>query len=129
MAFDPKDTRNLVIALGLGAVAGAAIIQSHHDEHAKSQAEKDDPEGTEWICNIVWDLLDDWEPPDMECEDDYSEHLFRYTPLPSTPGLQDTHLFRIRPDRPMHEPTSLENDLTKNHGNLNVTVIVQPKHH
>jgi hypothetical protein len=55
MAFDPKDTRNLVIALGLGAAAGAAIIQSHHDEHAKSQAGKDDPEGTEWICNIVWD--------------------------------------------------------------------------
>jgi hypothetical protein len=78
MAFNPKDTRNLVIALGLGAAAGAAIIQSHHDEKAKSQAEKDDPEGTEWICDIVWDLLDDWEPPDMECEDDYTEHLFRY---------------------------------------------------
>ena len=42
MAFNPKDTRNLVIALGLGAVAGAAIIQSHHDEKARSQAEKDD---------------------------------------------------------------------------------------
>lgn len=78
MAFDPKDTRHLVIAVGLGAAAGAAVIQSHHDEKAKSQTEKDYPEGTEWICNIVWDLLDDWEPPDMEYEDDYTEHLFRY---------------------------------------------------
>jgi hypothetical protein len=53
VVLNPKDTRNLVIALGLGAAAGAAIIQSHHDEQAKSQAEKEDPEGTEWICNIV----------------------------------------------------------------------------
>ena len=67
MAFDPKDTRNLVIALGLGAAAGAAVIQSHHDE--KATAEKDGRERTEWICEIVWDLLDDWEPPDMECEE------------------------------------------------------------
>ena len=39
VAFDPKDTRNLVIALGLGAAAGAAIIQSHHDDASQSQAE------------------------------------------------------------------------------------------
>ena len=77
VAFDPESTRNLVIALGLGAAAGAAIIQSHHDEAAKSQAEKDDPEGTEWICDIVWDLLDAWEPPEMEYEDDYTDHLFQ----------------------------------------------------
>ena len=30
VAFDPKDTRNLVIALG--SARRAAIIQSHHDE-------------------------------------------------------------------------------------------------
>jgi hypothetical protein len=28
-----------------------------------------------------------------------------------------------------HNPTALENDLTKNHGALNVVVIVRPKHH
>ena len=59
-------------------LTGAAIIQSHHEEQAKSQAEKNDPEGTEWICNIVWDLVHDWRPPEMDCEDDYTEHLFRY---------------------------------------------------
>jgi hypothetical protein len=78
MAFDPEDFRKAVVALTLGGVAGAAIVQSHHDEAKKSRAEIDDPEGTEWICNIVWDLLDDWEPPDMDCEDDYTDHLFRY---------------------------------------------------
>lgn len=39
------------MALALGGIAGAAIIQSHHDEKQKSQAEKDDPEGVEWICD------------------------------------------------------------------------------
>lgn len=78
MAFDPKDSRNVVIALTLGGLAGAAIVQSHHEEAKKSRAERDDPEGTEWICDIVWDLLDDWHPPDLDCEDDYTEHLFRF---------------------------------------------------
>jgi hypothetical protein len=32
--FDPKDVRSLVVALGLGALGGAAIVQSHHDEAA-----------------------------------------------------------------------------------------------
>lgn len=78
MPFKPEDLRKAAIALTLGGIAGAAIVQSHHDEAKKSRAEKDDPEGTEWICDIVWDLLDEWEPPDMECEDDYTDHLFRY---------------------------------------------------
>lgn len=78
MAFNPEDFRKLVIALGLGGVAGAAIVQSHHDEAKKSSAEREDPEGTEWICDIVWDLLDDWQPPDMDREDDYTGHLFRF---------------------------------------------------
>lgn len=38
----------------------------------------DDPEGTEWICNIVWDLLKEWEPPEMECEDDYTDDLCEF---------------------------------------------------
>ena len=69
VAFDPKDTRNLVIALGLGAAAGAAIIQSHHDEAAKSQAEKDDEAGCEWLCDLIWDFLDHWESEPCESED------------------------------------------------------------
>ena len=66
------------MSLALGGIAGAAIIQSHHDEKRKSQAEKDDPEGVEWICGLVWDLLDDWEPPDYEREDDFTDDLFRF---------------------------------------------------
>ena len=77
MPFKPEDVRKAVIALTLGGIAGAAIVQSHHDEAKKSRAEKEDPEDTEWICDIVWDLLDDWEPPDMEREDNYMDHLFR----------------------------------------------------
>lgn len=70
MPFKPEDLRKAALALTLGGIAGAAIVQSHHDEAKKSRAEKEDPEGTEWICDIVWDLLDDWEPPGMDREDD-----------------------------------------------------------
>ena len=57
---------------------GQRFVQSHHDEAKKSRAEIEDPHGTEWICTIVWDLLDDWHPPDMDCEDDYTDHLFKF---------------------------------------------------
>jgi hypothetical protein len=77
MPFDDDDVKKVLIAL-LGAVGGAAILQRHHDEKRKSQAERNDPEGTEWICGIVWDLLDDWHPPDYDREDDYTEDLFRF---------------------------------------------------
>jgi hypothetical protein len=78
MPFDPKDTRNVAVSVALGSLAGAAIIQSHQDEKRKSQAEKDDPDGVEWICDLVWDLLDHWEPPDYEREDDYTDDLVQY---------------------------------------------------
>lgn len=78
MPFDPKDTRNLVIALGLGVAAGAAILESHHDENAKSEAETDDPEGCEWLSDLVWQLLDDWESEGCESEDDFTDDLVDY---------------------------------------------------
>lgn len=78
MPFNPDDVRKAVISLALGGLAGAAIIQSHHEEKRKSQAEKDDPEGVEWICGLVWDLLDDWEPPEYENEDDYTDDLVEF---------------------------------------------------
>lgn len=78
MPSDPKDARNVAVALALGGIAGAAIIQGHHDEKRKSQAERDDPSGVEWICNLVWDLLDDWEPTDYEREDDYTDDLVQF---------------------------------------------------
>jgi hypothetical protein len=78
MAFDPKEFRNFVIALGLGGLTGAAVIQSHHDEEAKSQAERDDPDGCEWLCDLIWDLLDDWEPDEFDSEDEYTDDLVEY---------------------------------------------------
>lgn len=78
MAFDPKDPRHFVIALGLSALGGAAIVQSHHEEAAKSQAEKEDPNGCEWLCNLIWDLLDDWEPEGFYSEDEYTDDLVDY---------------------------------------------------
>ncbi len=41
MPFDPECVRKVAVALALGGIAGAAVIQSHHDEKLKSQAEKD----------------------------------------------------------------------------------------
>jgi hypothetical protein len=78
MPSDPKDARNVAVALALGGIAGAAIIQGHEDEKRKSQAERDDPSGVEWICDLVWNLLDDWEPPDYEREDDYTDDLVQF---------------------------------------------------
>jgi len=68
----------VAVALTLGGLAGAAIIESHHDEKRKSNAEKDDPDGVEWICDLVWDLLDAWEPIDYEREDEYTEDLTQF---------------------------------------------------
>ncbi len=73
--FDPKDPRHLVIAIGLSALGGAAIVQSHHEEAAKSQAERDDADGCAWLCDLIWDLLDDWEPEDCDSEDEYTDDL------------------------------------------------------
>jgi hypothetical protein len=67
-----------VIALGLGGLAGAAIVQIHHDEAAKSEAEKDDPGGCEWLCDLIWNLLDDWAPEGCDSEDDYTDDLVDY---------------------------------------------------
>lgn len=78
MPFDSKDARSFVVALGLGAAAGAAIIQSHHDEEAKSQAERDDSSGCEWLCDLIWDLLMAWESEPCETEDDYTDDLAEY---------------------------------------------------
>lgn len=77
MPLDDDDIKKVLIA-GLGALAGAAILQSHHDEKHKSRAEKDDPEGTRWICELVWDLLDDWKPGEFDSEDDYTDDLFEF---------------------------------------------------
>lgn len=78
MPIDPGHGRSVAVAMALGGIAGAAIIHSHHDQKRKSQAEKDDPEGVEWICDLVWNLLDEWEPPEYKREDDYTDDLVQF---------------------------------------------------
>lgn len=51
--FDPKDPRHLVIALGLSALGGATTARSHHEEAAKNHAERDDPDGCPWLCDLI----------------------------------------------------------------------------
>ncbi len=98
MPFEPEDVRKIAVALALGGIAGAAIIQSHHDEKRRSQSEKDDPDGVEWICGLVWDLLDDCEPPDYEREDEYTDDLVQFLrdELSGERGDDDRHIRVIK---------------------------------
>ena len=57
---------------------GAPLLKNHYDEAKKSRAEKDDPEGVEWICDLIGDVLKDWTPRGYDTEDEYAEALFRY---------------------------------------------------
>jgi hypothetical protein len=59
--FCPDELQKLLA----GGLVGAALLERHHDEKRKSQSEKDDPEGVEWLCNLIGDLLEDWEPQDQ----------------------------------------------------------------
>ena len=77
MPLDQEDLNKLGCALA-GGLVGAALLQHHHDEAKKSLAEKDDPEGVEWLCELIGDLLDDWEPRHYDREDEYTEALYRY---------------------------------------------------
>jgi hypothetical protein len=77
MPFDDDDGKKVFIAL-VGALTGAAIVQNHYDEKRKSRAEREDPGGAQWICDLVWRLLDDWEPGDFPHEDDYTDDLFDF---------------------------------------------------
>src|SRR5271168_4264780 len=77
MPLDQEDLKKLGCALA-GGLVGAALLEHHRDEARKSRAEKDDPEGVEWLCNFIGDLLDDWEPRHHTTEDEYTEALYRY---------------------------------------------------
>jgi hypothetical protein len=57
MPFDDEGTKRLGCIL-LGGVIGAALVQNHHDESRKSRAEKDDPEGVEWLLLDFFRNLD-----------------------------------------------------------------------
>jgi hypothetical protein len=77
MPVDDENLKRLACLLGGGAL-GALLLKTHHDEARKSRAEKDDPHGVEWLCNLIGELLDNWEPRDYSTEDGYTEALYRY---------------------------------------------------
>jgi hypothetical protein len=61
-----------------GALAGAWWIKDQDNEAKQSQAERDDPDGVAEICAEIGPILDDWEPEDCDCEDDYVNNLHEY---------------------------------------------------
>lgn len=38
MPIDPIDARKVAVAMALGGIAGAAVVQSHHDQKRKDKA-------------------------------------------------------------------------------------------
>lgn len=77
MPVDEAGFRNFCL-VAAGGIVGAALVKGHYDETRKSQAEKDDPDGVKWLCDLVRDLLNDWRPREYPRENDYTRALFRY---------------------------------------------------
>jgi hypothetical protein len=77
MASNQPPLNHLIWATG-GALVGAWWIKNQTEESKKSRAEKEDAEGVEQVCGEIAEVLDAWEPDDLESEDDYTEDLFEY---------------------------------------------------
>lgn len=112
MPLDQDDLNKLGCAVA-GGLVGVALLQHHHDEAKKSRAEKDDPEGVKWLCNLIGDLLDDWEPRHYDREDDYTEVLYRYLSRELGDALEEDDpdvTLEIRPSTAYGVPDILIND-------------------
>jgi hypothetical protein len=78
MPIDDDWIRKLWPWLG-GAAVGALLPESHYyDDKRKSRAEREDPDGCRELCATVSEILDRWEPPGFEYEDEYTEDLFDF---------------------------------------------------
>jgi hypothetical protein len=77
MPVDDEHFKRSACVVGGGAL-GALLLKTHYDEAKKSRAEKDDPEGVEWICDLIGELLEDWAPRGYDTEDEYTRDLCRY---------------------------------------------------
>ncbi|HYM04921.1 MAG TPA: hypothetical protein VEU11_00035 [Terriglobales bacterium] len=77
MPTEQETLKHFAFAVG-GGTLGALLVKSHYDEAKKSRAEKEDPEGVEWICSLIDDLLEEWTPRSYETEDEYTKALYRY---------------------------------------------------
>jgi hypothetical protein len=94
-----------------GALAGAWWIKGQNNEAKKSQAERDDPDGVAEICAEIGLILDNWEPEECDCEDDYVNNLYEYlaaeTDDASESCVEDLYL---RPDTREGVPDVLIDD-------------------
>jgi hypothetical protein len=77
VSTEQEGLKRFAFALGGGAL-GALLVKNHFDEAKKSRAEIDDPEGVEWLCTLIEDLLENWTPRNYDTEDEYTEALYRY---------------------------------------------------
>ena len=44
----------------------------------KRQPERENPDGLAWLCDLIWDLLYDWEPEECDSEDEYTDDLVEF---------------------------------------------------
>lgn len=77
MPSSNEQFKQLACVLGGGAL-GALLLKSHYEEGRKSQAEKDDPEAVRWLCNLIGEILKEWEPYGYDTEDEYTQALYRH---------------------------------------------------
>ena len=63
---------------GGGGALGALLLRSHYEEAKTCRAEKEDPDGVTWICNLIGSVLEHWAPRGYDKEDEYAKALFRY---------------------------------------------------
>jgi len=91
---------------GGGILAGAWWVRNQDEESKKSRAERDDPMGVRDVCEIVGQVLDEWEPDEMcESEDDFTDDLAEWL-------SQNTDwVIEVRPNGREGEPDILVADL------------------
>jgi hypothetical protein len=68
---------HLVCAIG-GVLVGSWWVRNQVEEAKKSRAEIDDPDQVEEVYWEIGNLLDQWEPPTFETEDDFTQDLADY---------------------------------------------------
>ena len=93
---------------------GALLLKNHYDKAKRSRAEKEDPEGAEWICDLIGELLKDWTPRSYDTEDEYAEALFRYLKRAVELELDEDEReveIELRPDTDEGRPDLLIDDL------------------
>jgi hypothetical protein len=102
--------KQLACVLGGGAL-GALLLQNHYDEARKSRAEKDDPDSVAWLCELIGEILEDWEPRAYATEDEYTESLYRYLNRSLDKiELEEDVDAELRPDTEHGVPDILIND-------------------